>query len=643
MSLGFMSGSVRADIGASKPLSAADDLLQFKAGSHIMGFKPDKVYLVNTAGFLSVEFLGANTVSPNAVIVEANQTKNDAAITSSRGNKLVNLQRVEYPNLWDGITLRYDAANEGISESTYFIEPGAEVAEIQLRYNTDTELLKDGSLKIKLPTQQGYITESSPVAWQILNGKKQFVQVAYEIKDGVVGFTVKDYDKYHELIIDPTYQWHTFQGSGSTDEGYGIAVDGSGNVYVAGYSHVTWGNPLHPHSGSHNTVVLKLDSSGVYQWHTFYPGNYHENHNIAVDGNGNVYVSSGTDSSWGTPLYPYAGGYGSNITILKLNSSGAYQWHTFYPGNYGENHHIAVDGSGNVYVAGSSQGSYSWGTPLHAHSAPVNGVLDIQILKLNSSGAYQWHTYYGDSSSSDYSTGICVDGSGNVYVSAVSSVNWGNPVNAHIGDKDIVVLKLNSSGALQWHTFQGSGYSDTSSGIAVDGQENVYVSGNSVRNWGSPIYPYGNNGNLVVLKLDPSGHYLWNTFAGDWTSTTSYGLAVDSNGAVYVTGYSYGSWGTPVHAYTGGSADLMVLKLNSSGMYLWHTYYGSTYIDNGRSITLDGNGSIYVTGKSGEEWGSPVHNYVGGYDVMVLKLGQPAVSTSKFPWAMFLPVLTKER
>ena len=61
------------------------------------------------------------------------------------------------------------------------------------------------------------------------------------------------------------------------DYGFSIAVDTNGNVYVTGYSYATWGSPLNPHSGSSDIVVLKLDSSGTYQWHTFYgSGGYDE-------------------------------------------------------------------------------------------------------------------------------------------------------------------------------------------------------------------------------------------------------------------------------------------------------------------------------------------------------------------------------
>ena len=309
-------------------LSAANDLLQFKAGSHVMGFKPDRVYLANTAGFLSVEFLNGHPVSPKSVIGDAGQ--------SNSGNAIANLQRVEYPCLWNGITLRYDAVAEGVAESTYFIQPGADVADIRLHYNSDIELQQDGSLKIQLPTRQGYITESSPVAWQMVNGKKKPVDVAFEIKDGTVGFKAGEYDRAQELIIDPTYQWHSFYGSASLhDRGMSIAVDDSGNVYVTGQSEVSWDStvangvpPKHAHSGGYDIVVLKLNSSGQYQWHTFYGSSaLDQGYSIAIDSSGNVYVTGSSGASWiyGAPLGvapKHAHSGGDDIVVLKGSING---------------------------------------------------------------------------------------------------------------------------------------------------------------------------------------------------------------------------------------------------------------------------------------------------------------------------------
>ena len=179
-----------------------------------------------------------------------------------------------YEGLWEGISLTYEPREGGIAESTYHIGPGADVLRIRLRYNVPVEVQRDGSLKFKF--ESGYLTESPPVAWQEIGGKRVPVEVAFRVTGGEVGFSVGKYDPSYPLTIDPTYSWHTFYGSNNSDEvGDGIAVDGSGNVYVTGYSDATWNGPAdRPRSmlsaEAHDIFVLKLNSSGAYQWHTFY-------------------------------------------------------------------------------------------------------------------------------------------------------------------------------------------------------------------------------------------------------------------------------------------------------------------------------------------------------------------------------------
>ena len=262
--------------------------------------------------------------------------------------------------------------------------------------------------------------------------------------------------------------------------------------------------------------MLKLDSSGAYQWHTFY-GSSSEDHAyaIAAVGSATVYVVGWSGGTWNgpagqSPLHGLSGAC-CNIFVLKLDSSGSYQWHTFYGGATGYGYGIAQDGRGNVYVTGWSARTWNGPagqSPLHAHSS-ASGTWDIFVLKLNANGTYQWHTFYGSNGSTDVGDGIAVDGSGNVYVTGDSGETWNgpagqNPLNAYNGG--IFILKLDSSGAYQWHTFYGSYSSDRGSGIAADGSGNVYVTGVSLATWNGPaeqdpLHAFSGTEDIFVLKL----------------------------------------------------------------------------------------------------------------------------------------------
>jgi hypothetical protein len=299
---------------------------------------------------------------------------------------------------------------------------------------------------------------------------------------------------------------------------------------------------------------------------------------------------------------------------LKLDSTGAYQWHTFH-GSVDDDYGIALalDDSAGIHVTGRS--SASWGAPLNAHG----GDYDIVVLKLNGSGAYQWHTFHG-SSSADEGFGIATDASGNLYITGRSYATWGAPLNNHSGDSDIVVLKLDSNGAYQWHTFYGSDASDAGFGVAVDhGSGSVYVTGESESDWGEPLHTHDGFHDTFVLKLNTNGAYQWHTFYGSGAADAGLGIAVDGSGNVYVTGYRHDNW-VDVCSDFGNLDDIFVLKLDANGVFRWAAFHGSEEVDSGNGIAADGSGNVYVTGAGLNTWGAPLNAHSGNWDIFVLKL-----------------------
>jgi len=677
---------------------AAGNMLQFKAGGHVLGFQPNKAYLAGLDHALSIEFLGTPGVMPTAASTE-----------SASGNmiKAPAMSTVRYQNLWNGISLTYESTKDGITESTYHVAPGGDVSKIRLRYNVPVESQKDGSLKFKFDT--GYLIESSPVAWQEIGGKHMPVVVAFRVSGGEVGFSVGQYDRSYPLIIDPTYVWHTFYGSSGSGaigsaKGSSIAVDGSGNVYITGDSDKTWGEPLNTFTaGAPNVFVLKITSGGTFLWNTFYgsgSGTGDVGNGIAVDSE-NVYVTGSSNATWGEPRASSTFTNGaSNAFVLKLNISGMYQWHTFH--GKGSGNGIAVDGSGNVYVTGYSLASWgsspinsftignqnvfvlklgsegtlawntfygcgfmctgsagnsiafdgdanvyitgyssgTWGSPIHAFTATSQNVF---VLKLNrSTGAYQWHTFYGCGMCVTGSVGNSIAAAGvNVYVTGYSSGTWGDdPKHEFTGEfnKNVFVLKLDNEGTLVWNTFYGSGADGghvVGNGIALDEYANVYVTGSSVATWGSPINPFSGAKNVFVLKLDSDGTFVWNTFCPP-SPADGYdrsGIAIGLDDFIYVAGNSVSNWGLPINNFSIGSTNVLVLQLNSSGLYQWHTFYGSSIgRDIGNGIAVDSSGNVYVTGYSYETWGSPLHPFAGGAkNVFVLKID----SSGTLKWNTF--------
>jgi hypothetical protein len=282
-------------------------------------------------------------------------------------------------------------------------------------------------------------------------------------------------------------------------------------------------------------------------------------HAIAVDGSNNVYV---TGLSWGSGTY-------DDYTTIKYYPNGDTAWVRRYngPGNYYDDADaIAVDGSNNVYVTG-----YSWGS---------GTFYDIATIKYYPNGNIAWvRRYNGPDNGYDVAQAIAVDASNNVYVTGYS---WGSGTR-----DDYTTIKYYPNGDTAWvRRYNGPGnYDDYPSAIAVDGSNNVYVTGETRSS--------GTSSDYATIKYYPNGDTAWvrsYNGTGD-TMDVANSIALDSYGNVYVSGYSYAST---------TSFDYVTVKYDSSGTELWVKRYDGPVNgwDEARALATDGSGNVCVTGVS---------------------------------------------
>jgi hypothetical protein len=201
--------------------------LQFSLGEHIVGFMPQRVYFTGLDHMLGVEFVGTRGVEPQ--IPNAGEHV---------GNGAPPLSTVRYHELWRGIDVEYAATPDKLVKSIYVAAPYADISQIQLRYSGRVELQPDGSLQTALPNGRGYVTESAPIAWQDIEGKRVNVGVVFRLTERVIGFDAARHDPAYPLVIDPVYAWQMDYGVNTIL--HALAVDGSGAVYVAGESKALW-------------------------------------------------------------------------------------------------------------------------------------------------------------------------------------------------------------------------------------------------------------------------------------------------------------------------------------------------------------------------------------------------------------------
>ncbi len=415
-------------------------------------------------------------------------------------------------------------------------------------------------------------------------------------------------------LFSQTCQWAEKIAGTSDDYGYSVATDADGNIYVCGNftsSTLTLNNGKTLNSsGGYDAYIAKYNSSGICQWAEKIAGSSNDfAFSIAVDGNGNVYVAGNWNGN--STLTFNNGKTLSNTTtssdayIAKYNSSGVCQWTEKIAGSSHENvQSIVLDGSGNICLTGSFQSSQL--TFNNGKTLTNSGSSDVFITKYNNSGLCQWVEKiagYGV----DAASSIAVDGSGNFYLSGYFSsstiiLNNGRTL-TNSGSTDAYLTKYNSNGICQWAEKIAGFSEDNASSIAVDGSGNVYLTGYFISstltlNNGKVLTNIGSNDSFIA-KYNSNGVCQWADKIAGTSTESSFSIALDESGNAYISGYFSSStllFNNGKLLTNSGSDDGYFAKYNSDGICLGADKISGSSSDYARSIAIDKSGYLYITG-----------------------------------------------
>jgi hypothetical protein len=347
---------------------------------------------------------------------------------------------------------------------------------------------------------------------------------------------------------------------------------------------------------------------------------------VAVDTAGNVAVAGSFEGtiSFGGQSLTSAGN--TDIFVAKLTGGGSPIWSKRF-GDAGNQNTIKIveDSNGNTILGGTLTGTMNFGGgPLTA-----SGLYDAFVAKLDGAGNHLFSKRFGDSSSQS-TEGVAVNSAGEVLVtgSFAGTIALGGPTLSSVGNNDVFVAKLNSTGDHIWSHRYGGSSSDVATAISVDASGGVIVCGifrGTVDFGKGPLVSAGGS-DLFVLKLDADGTTLWSKRYGDKFDQSSPGqLAVDGSGNIVLAGGFYGAidfGGSTLTDASDTADDFYVAKLDPLGGHVWSKSYGDADEQFNLHVAVDAADNVLLTGdlRGTVNFGGGALTSAGDADVFVVKL-----------------------
>lgn len=598
-------------------------------------------------GSFRLLFDGTAALAHNAIIPEEQLIARSNYL--SREPAVVNVENfaaLRYPAVYPGIDVRFYGREQHL-EHDLLLHPGADPGRIVLRAEglDSIRVLSKGDVELSLGRMK--LTESTPVAWQTIHGKRMPVQAQWKLlSSNRLGIAVGKYDHSQPLTIDPVLTYATHLGGTTGDDITtgttfaadtfisAIALDGSGNIYVGGITTAAdfpttagafdrTANSVavfHEDTTSQSGFVSKFDKTGrILIYSTFLRVQIDA---MAVDSAGHVYSAEAQFNEDRGPNQ----GFDEGIHVDKLSADGSTLLFTrlfaqtpnstqacitegssFVGG-------LAADNFGHVWLAGATDNPCLPTTPGAFQTKLPNTNETAFVAKFDTTQAPDsslvYSTYLGGNNT-DTAQALTVDGSGQAYVAGrTNSTNF--PHGQAFGTDTASVgfiSKLNASGSGLVFSTLLRGVTQQFSGLALDSSRNVYAAG-ITSSGGFPTTSAAFDRTVAgvdafITKLNSSGSALaYSTFLGGSGNETALGIRVNSAGIAFVTGTTSSTdFPTTANAFKrtlpAGAANAFVTALQPSGSSLYYsTLLGGSTNTSGEAIFVDPSWNAFVGGNT---------------------------------------------
>lgn len=603
------------------------DILRIKGDHHkLENYTPTIDYNMNFHAF-KMKFENANTQSTsrgNDAIKEyfnyfIGNDKNKWA------SKVQAFHEIDYSNLYNGINLKI-SSKENSLKYVYEVEKGIDASQLRINFEgTDGVSIEEkGNLKIK--THVGDVMDLKPYAYQIINGKETEVPCEFELKENSLTYSFpKGYDKNQKLFVDPTLIFSTYSGSTADNFGYSATYDthenafGAGSVFGVGYPLVTGhyimsyvGGSIITFSGGgqypgDDISITKYSADGTQRIFSTYLGGYGQDlpHSLIANSNDELYILGTTDC----PNYPVTSG-AYDTTFNGGNNPGVWDGIAahYKRGSDIVISRLSVDGSqllSSTYVGGSD-----------------NDGLNYRAGQPYASPGFLRHNY-----ADEVRGEIEIDKNNNIYIaSCTRSADFprtaGTFQSSFGGGMDACIFKMDANlSTMIWSTTFGGSEDDAAYSVAVDGDENLFVSGGTLSTnfpTTSGVYQNifaGGTCDGFITHIDKNGQTkIASTYYGYADYDQIYFVDLDKANNVYVLGQADNSASNYIKnaGYNKPNGGQFISKFNEKlDTLIWSTSWGRGLGVTDISPTaflVDVCSNIYACG-----WGSQgVNNIVGG-------------------------------
>jgi len=580
---------------------------------------------------VKISFPGANLVTPVGVGKLEHTTNyflgNDP---DSWHIDVINYERVLYQDLYPKIDLQYYISG-GQLKYDWIVRTGGDFTNIKQRFGGATSVVLEPSGELLTITPHGEIHEAAPKAYQKKDDVEcDFLLV----DKTTISYFVGEYDHSEPLVIDPLIFTafvggdDNDQGNAIALDTAGNAYD-TGSTSSTDFP-ISTGVTDESHNGLIDVFVLKLSNDGSkLLWCTYIGGtDADEGFDIALDNNGVIYVTGNTYSenfptTAGANDTTFNGGDG-DVFVFKLSSDGKKLiYSTFVGGSDTDSSKaIVVDNNGNAHVTGYTY-SLDFSITDGANDTSYNGGMDVFVFKLSNDGTTLLYSTYIGHDSSEWGRSITIDLMGDVYVTGktrstefpTSDITYDD---THNGRNDVFIFKLNNIGSrLVYSTFFGGNDDDSGTGIELSSTGEIVITGYTE----SDDFPTTNNSykntlngseDVFISRFNKDGTNLSiSTYIGGNEGETAFDIALDKNENIYIAVRTASEdYPTTIDAFDrsyngikpefGDADDIAISQLSKNATELMYsTFIGGTGNDEVRGLAIDNRNSVYISGSTG--------------------------------------------